>query len=249
MVKNANSIQNIFIACLLALAVAACGKKQDEGQAGAQMPPMPVTVIAAEPTSVPISTEVVGQTEGAKEVEVRPRVGGIVLKKLFEEGAAIKTGQPMFLIDQQPYKIALSNAQGELMHRTARLEQTSREAARLKDLLATQSISQREYDNAVSDNVMATADIMQTQAAINEAKLNLSYTTIIAPASGMAGRFLFSEGALVEPNTSLLTTISDLSPIWVRFSLSESELAALGGKLNGNTVKKNLPNIIKRPRI
>jgi membrane fusion protein (multidrug efflux system) len=197
-----------------------------------------VSVVAVMATSVPISAEAVAQTEGAKEVEVRPRVGGILLKKLFEEGAPIKAGQAMFLIDPEPYKIALANAQGQLAQQNAHVTQTTRETARLKDLLATQSISQREYDNSTSDSAVANAGIMQASAAVREAQLNLSYTTVTAPTSGVAGRFLFSEGALVAPNTSLLTTIVQISPIWVRFSLSDSELKQLGGSVSEKSAQK-----------
>ena len=203
-----------------------------------QMPAMPVSVVTIKATSVPISAEAVAQTEGAKEVEVRPRVGGILLKKLFEEGAPIKAGQAMFLIDPEPYKIALANAQGQLAQQNAHVTQTTRETARLKDLLATQSISQREYDNSTSDSAVASAGIMQASAAVREAQLNLSYTTVTAPTSGVAGRFLFSEGALVAPNTSLLTTIVQISPIWVRFSLSDSELKQLGGSVSEKSAQK-----------
>ncbi len=216
----------------------ACGNKEAAPQGMPQMPPMPVSVITAEATSVPISTEAVAQTEGASEVEVRPRVGGILLKKMFAEGAPVKAGQPMFLIDPEPYKIALANAQGQLAGQNAHVAQTTRESARLKDLLATQSISQREYDNATSDSAVASAGIMQANAGVREAQLNLSYTTVKAPSSGIAGRFLYSEGALIAPNTSLLTTISQISPIWVRFSLSESELKLLGGSVSEKNVQK-----------
>jgi membrane fusion protein (multidrug efflux system) len=215
-----------------------CGKKEDGKQGMQQMPAMPVSVVAVMATSVPISAEAVAQTEGAKEVEVRPRVGGILLKKLFEEGAPIKAGQAMFLIDPEPYKIALANAQGQLAQQNAHVTQTTRETARLKDLLATQSISQREYDNSTSDSAVANAGIMQASAAVREAQLNLSYTTVTAPTSGVAGRFLFSEGALVAPNTSLLTTIVQISPIWVRFSLSDSELKQLGGSVSEKSAQK-----------
>jgi len=216
----------------------ACGKNDDGKQGMQQMPAMPVSVVTIKATSVPISAEAVAQTEGAKEVEVRPRVGGILLKKLFEEGAPIKAGQAMFLIDPEPYKIALANAQGQLAQQNAHVTQTTRETARLKDLLATQSISQREYDNSTSDSAVASAGIMQASAAVREAQLNLSYTTVTAPTSGVAGRFLFSEGALVAPNTSLLTTIVQISPIWVRFSLSDSELKQLGGSVSEKSAQK-----------
>lgn len=222
---------------MLSMLVTACGQQKQEGAAGAAMPAMPVSVVEMKPTSVPIRAEAVAQTEGAKEVEVRPRVGGILLKKLFQEGEPIKTGQVMFQIDPVPFQIAVQQAEAQLAQQKARIIQTQREADRLKGLLDTQSISQREYDNAVSDNAVATASLLQYEALLREAKLNLSYTSVTAPTSGIAGRFQFSEGALVSANTSLLTTIVQLSPIWVRFSLSDSELATLGGKLNSQSVK------------
>lgn len=231
-------------AMLLAITLAAsillvgCGKKEDAANAGGAMPAMPVSVITLQPTSVPISAEAVAQTEGAKEVEIRPRVGGILLKKLFEEGAPIKAGQTMFLIDPVPFQIALSNAKAQLAQQKARLEQTQREAQRLQGLVATQSISQREADNASSDNALARAGLSQYEAAVREAELNLSYTNVISPLSGIAGRFELSEGALVSANSSLLTKVNQITPIWVRFSLSDNELAQLGGALTQANVKE-----------
>ncbi len=222
----------------IALLTVGCGKKEDAAKAGAGMPPMPVSVITLQPTSVPVSAEAVAQTEGAKEVEIRPRVGGILLKKMFEEGAPIKAGQTMFLIDPVPFQIALSNAKAQLAQQKARLEQTQREAQRLQNLVASHSISQREADNASSDNALARAGIAQYEAAVREAELNLSYTNVTSPISGIAGRFELSEGALVNANTTLLTKVNQISPIWVRFSLSDNELAQLGGALTQQNVKE-----------
>jgi membrane fusion protein, multidrug efflux system len=228
----------IMLLTLLAALLPACDKKPEVAAAPPAMPPMPVSVITVEPTSVPMSVEAVAQTEGASEVEIRPRVGGIILKKMFEEGAPVKAGQVMFLIDPAPFQIALAQARAQAAGQGARITQTSREAARLKDLLATQSISQREYDNATSDASISQASMMQAQANIKEAELNLSYTRVTAPVSGVAGRFQFSEGALVQAGTSLLTSIVQVSPIWVRFSLSDSELKSLGGHVNSKNVSE-----------
>lgn len=228
------------VACLLiGFSVMGCSKKDDANTQGvAAMPAMPVSVIAMQPTSVPVGAEAVAQTEGAKEVEIRPRVGGILLKKLFEEGASIRAGQAMFLIDPAPFQIALSNAKAQLAQQKARVEQTQREAQRLQGLVATQSISQREADNAVSESALAKAGLEQVEAGVREAELNLSYTTVTSPLSGVAGRFELSEGALVSANSSLLAKVSQISPIWVRFSFSDSELAALGGHLSSSNVKE-----------
>ena len=227
------NVKLITIGFFLAGFVTACDKKPDAPPA---MPPMPVSVITVQATAVPMSVEAVAQTEGASEVEVRPRVGGIILKKMFEEGAPVKAGQVMFQLDPAPFQIALSQAKAAAAGQGARITQTSRESGRLKDLLATQSISQREYDNATSDVSISQAGMMQAQANIKEAELNLSYARVTAPVSGVAGRFQYSEGALVAAGTSLLTTIVQTSPIWVRFSLSDSELATLGGHANASNV-------------
>lgn len=222
---------------IAALTLFGCGKNE-QGEQPQAPAAMPVTVLEAQPTSVPISAEAVAQTEGAKEVEIRPRVGGIVLKRLYEEGASIKAGQVMFQIDPEPFKIALAQAKARLAQQQALVEQTAREEKRLQGLLATRSISQREYDNAVSENAVAQATLQQAQADVHEAELNLSYTTVEAPVSGIAGRFELSEGVLVAANSTLLTTIVQISPIWVRFSFSDNELRELGGRLTEANVEK-----------
>jgi membrane fusion protein, multidrug efflux system len=233
-------VRLIAVSFLLIGFIAACDKKPESAAppAGAAMPAMPVSVISVQATSVPMSVEAVAQTQGASEVEVRPRVGGIILKKMFEEGAPVKAGQVLFLLDPALFQIALAQAKAAAVGQGARITQTSRESKRLKELLETQSISQREYDNATSDFSISQAGMMQAQANIKEAELNLSYTRVTAPVSGVAGRFQYSEGALVAANTSLLTTIIQTSPIWVRFSLSESELATLGGHANAQNVSE-----------
>jgi membrane fusion protein, multidrug efflux system len=225
----------LFAASLI---LSACGKSSNEQNPTAGgMPAMPVTVQAVTAESVPIQTEVVAQTEGAKQIDVRPRVGGILLKRLYQEGETVKAGQDMFLIDPVPFQLQVDQAKALIAQQKARIEQTTREALRLKGLLETKSISQREFDNATSDNSVATALLLQYQAQLREAELNLSYTHVKAPESGVAQRFILSEGALVSANTTLLSNIVQISPIWVRFSLSESDLAALGGHLNPGKVQ------------
>jgi len=235
--NRVSQVKGVLLGMLLIFTLASCSDQEKATAKSPAMPPLPVTVLTVQATTVPVQVEAVAQTEGAKEVEIRPRVGGIILKKMFEEGEEIKAGQPMFLIDPVPYQMKASQVRAQLAQQNARVQQTKREAARLKMLLETKSISQREYDNAVSDHAMADASVQEFRAMLREAKLNLSYATVKAPESGMAGRFLYSEGALVNANTSLLTTVVQTSPIWVRFSLSDSELAQLGGMLTNETVQ------------
>ena len=188
--RSSKSKVGVLIILIFGLVLTGCGKKEQ-----GSMPPsgmiMPVGVVTVQSTSVPISGEAVAQTEGAKEVEIRPRVGGILLKRNYSEGAPVKEGQSMFLIDPVPYQIALQQARASLAAQQARVEQTAREEKRLQVLLASQSISQREYDNAATDKSTAHANLLQAQASVREAEINLSYTNVTSPLSGISGRFKF----------------------------------------------------------
>lgn len=211
------------------LLLAACtGKDQPAGgMPPGGMPALPVTVLEMQPTKVETSVEAVAQTEGAREVEVRARVGGILMKRLYEEGTAVKAGQPLFQIDREPLEVAVAQARAQLGESKAKVEQTLREAGRLKALLAQQAISQREYDTASSDNAVAQAAVQAAQAALRQAELNLSWSTVTAPVAGVTGRAAVSEGTLVAAGgTTLLTTVVQLNPMWVRFSVAQGELDA-----------------------
>lgn len=182
---------------------------------------LPVSVIEATPTTLPNILEITAQAEGAKETEVRARVGGILVKRLYEEGGAVTAGQPLFQIDPEPFKNALDESQ-------ARAKQTAREATRLKGLFSQQAVSRKEFDDATSANEVA-------QANLKTAQLNLAWTTVTAPVSGISGRAQRSEGNVITTTTdgSLLTSIYQIDPIWVRFGLSSSDTSQLpSGRLD-----------------
>jgi membrane fusion protein (multidrug efflux system) len=210
-------------ALVLTLGLTACSSDNAPPQAGGPQA-LPVTVLEMQPQSLPAAVELMAQTEGAKETEVRARVGGILVKRLYEEGSLVKAGQPLFQIDRAPYEIALAEAK-------AKAEQTAREEGRLKGLLTHQAVSQKEYDDAASNNAMA-------QAALRQAQLNLSWTTVTAPVAGTSGRAVKSEGNLINTaDASLLTSVYQSNPMWVRFGLSESDTASLpGGQLKADMV-------------
>jgi membrane fusion protein (multidrug efflux system) len=188
-----------------------------------------VSVKRLEPRRVPIALEAVGQAEGSREVEIRARVAGILEKRLYTEGAPVKAGQTLFVIDRAQHEIALAQAQAALSLERARQEQARREAERLKSLSDNRAISQREYDDAVSTLKQSTAAIEGAQARIAEAKLNLSYANVTAPIGGITSLAVRSEGSLVAANTDLLTTITQVDPIWVRFSLAETDFERIRG--------------------
>lgn len=210
----------IVVASVLALGACSDGKPA----APPAMGPLPVTVLEVQPQKIPTSIEVMAQTEGARETEVRARVGGILVKRLYQEGETVKAGQALFQIDPSSYEIALSEAR-------AKAEQASREMKRLKGLIESKAISQKEYDDASSNNAIA-------QAALRQAELNLAWTTVTAPVAGTTGRAAKSEGNLVTVGgDSLLTSIYQLNPMWVRFSLGESDLAKFpGGRVSAKDV-------------
>jgi membrane fusion protein (multidrug efflux system) len=152
-------------------------------------------------------------------------VSGIVQKRLYDEGSFVRAGAPLFQIERAPFEIALAQARATADQVEATNDQARREADRLSGLLANSAVSKRLAEEAATAYRSATASLAAARAAVREAELNLSYTSVVAPISGVTGRALHSEGSLVTANTdsSLLTTISQTNPIWVRFALSESE--------------------------
>ncbi|MBP6366668.1 MAG: efflux RND transporter periplasmic adaptor subunit [Nitrosomonas sp.] len=230
---------------LISLLLIACNGSESKQSASRNDSPIPVTFIPAIPVDMPMSLETIAQTEGAKEIEIRARVGGILLQRLYTEGVAVKAGQSLFLIDPEPFQNALTEAKALLDEQSARVMHAKSEENRQRQLLAENFVSQRAYDVAKADLAIAEAALHATKVRVKQAELNLSYTTVKAPANGVTGRAQFSEGALISANSSLLTTLTQLSPIWARFSFSDNEVARFGGHLNEknvHSVKMILPD-------
>lgn len=210
--------------------LASCAPSQPDANAAAPpaLPAMPVGVRTVKLQSVPVLIEAVGRAEGSKEVEVRARVTGLIERQLYREGERVRAGARLFAIERAPFEIALAQAKASLAQDQARIEQARREAQRLKPLAEQQAISQREYDEAASALQLAQASVLAGRARVREAELNLSYTSVSSPITGLTGRAEKSEGSLVSPTgDSLLTRITQTDPIWVRFSFSEAEQGLL----------------------
>ncbi len=207
---------------IVAAAAAGCGQQQAPGGMDG-FPPPEVTTINVQPASFPVTFEYVGQTAGSKDAEVRARVTGIVEKRLYQEGAAVRAGQPLFLLDAKPFEAQLASAEAELLRAQAQKTQADREAARLKPLAERKAIGQKEADDAASAAEFAVASIKAAQAKLTEARLNLAYTRVVAPINGLSSRAQQSEGSLANANTTLLTTVSQVDPIWVLFNVSDNE--------------------------
>ena len=233
-------MKNLLLPVILAAFAAGCSSN-------ANTPPpapaaVPAKVVEVQPRTVPIVVEGVGQVEGSKEVEVRARVAGTLKSTNYKEGDVVKPGATLFQIDREPYEIALAQSRSLLAQETARNEQQKREAARLKDLVGQRAISQKEFDDATSNAKLSDAALEAAKARLREAELNLSYTTVTAPVGGVTGRAQHSDGSLISTTgpDGLLTTLSQMDPVWVRFSLSESDLGKLPG---GRLAKDKSPEI------
>lgn len=230
------SVSPRFVSPLLAAAVltafglAACNKPQGQGGPGGgmMMPPADVGVLTVATADVPVDYEYVGQVAGSREVEVRARVNGIVEKRLYAEGARIKAGDPLFRLDDAPYKAQQAVAEAAKAQAEARVKQAEREVARLKPLVENQSASQRDLDNALSALDIARADVQAAAAQITQARINVGYTDIRSPISGVAGRALKVEGALANAaGDSLLTTVAQVDPAYVNFGIGEADYLRL----------------------
>jgi membrane fusion protein, multidrug efflux system len=206
--------------CITA-ALSGCDKPA--AQPTGQMPPPEVVAVTVQPHDVPIIFEYPGQTAGVREVEVRPRVSGILERWNYREGAAVRAGESLFTIDPAPFKAAVARAEAQLASAEARRAQAQRTVERLKPLWEAKATSQKNYDDAVSAEQIAGADVKAATAQLAEARLDLGYTRVVAPISGITSRALQSEGTLVQAQQTLLTSISQVDPIHVVFGISESE--------------------------
>lgn len=207
----------------LLLALSGCSGHAEEG---AQMafPPPQVSVVTVTPQDLPVEREYIGQTKGSREVEIRPRVGGIIEKRLYEEGTPVAAGAVLFQLDPKSYEAQLAAAKAVLARTQAQRNQAEREWNRLKPLATDKVISRKALDDAQSAFELASADMQAAQAAVREAQLQLDYTRVTAPIAGVAGLAEKVEGAVVKASEDRLTTLTVTDPMDVYFSVSENEL-------------------------
>lgn len=225
---------SLFPFVAFAFVLAGCGGDEDAPGAAA---PLTVSTVTVASKPLPLTIDTVGRAEGSKAVEVRARVNGILEKQLYNEGARVKAGELLFRIEASPFEIALAHARAALAEAQAQNLQARRNSARLTALAKENAVSRRVADDAVSAVDSSDAALLAAQANVREAELNLSYTRVVAPISGITGRALHSEGSLLTAGTDagLLTTLTQTDPMWVRFALSETEYNAVratntGGK-------------------
>lgn len=203
-----NTYLREFSSCLLALLVLS-GCKEDKNNAAMIPPPPQITVVEVKPGTIPLTYEYAGRIAGSREVEVRARVSGILLKRVYVEGQRVKEGDVLFKIDPEPLKATLAQAE-------AKFHQTESNWNRVALLYKEKAVSGRERDEALSI-------YEQAKAELRTARINLNYTTVKAPITGVTSKEALSEGSLVQANSSLLTRISQLDPTYVNFAYPDAE--------------------------
>jgi len=231
--STARPVHSVVLLSLLALAAAGCGPAGGPPA----FPPPAVSVITVATKDVPVTYEYVAQTAGFREVEVRARVTGILLKRNFREGAAVKKGESLFTIDPAPFQVALARAEADLGVAEARLDQAKRETARLKPVIAAKAASQKELDDATSAEQVAGAEVKSARARVAEAKLNMEYTRVESPISGISSRSVVSEGALVSGPNVLLTKVTQTDPMYVIFGIPDREYLAMRRDVESGRLK------------
>jgi len=222
------------LSLLTVLNITACSKKET-----AQKQPFEVGVeiLTIEPRTIPAIYSFVGFTQSSHQVEIRARVEGYLEDVAYKEGALVKAGDVLYLLDKKPFEAAVEIAKGALSREQAILWNAKKTKERLEPLFKENAASRKDLDSAISEELTAQAQVQSAKAKLQQAELDLSYTTIRSPISGLAADTYYKEGSLITPGAQgLLTTVSVLDPIYVYFSVSENERL----KFNSEEAKKEI---------
>ena len=227
----------VVLSAILVMSMAtlcACHKKDGAGQAAA----LPVSAIKVLKTDLPWNSEYPAQVVGSLQVQVRAQVGGILKARLFDEGAYVEQGTQLFQIDPAEYEVALQRAEGALAQARTDVNRTRRDYERMKRLREDNAVSQKDYDDSLSAYEAAQAAVKVAQAGVSDAKINLEYTKVLAPISGITGKEAQSVGSLVSPagEGGLLTTMVQIQPLWVNFSMPSSQFYQLAKGYTDGTI-------------
>ena len=211
------------LVCVLAGILLAVGCKKPETSV-ATTQTIEVTAAKVEPRDVPITFEYLAQTESSRQVEIRARVAGILEKRVYKEGAVVQEGQVMFEMERKPFEAKLDGAKAELGVEEARLANARQTLERVQGLSEKSVVSRQALDEAVNTERELAAAVLVAKAKVAEAELNLSYTTIRAPITGLSSFATKHDGSYIgEGENSMLTYVAAIDPIWVKFSVSENQ--------------------------
>jgi membrane fusion protein, multidrug efflux system len=224
----ANRIVVLLAIIGAAVSISACSNHAPPAPAAVE-----VTIVTVRPHPVTFPEDYVAQTEAINAVEIRPRVGGMLEKRVPVEGERVKAGDLLFIIDRQPYIAALAQAKAALAQSEAALAQSQHDLERAKSLSEIDAVSQQELDATLEKNQANLASIDAGKAAVRTAQLNLGYAVITSPINGVMGRALLRQGGMVTANNTLLTTIYENDRMYVNFSVSEQRLLSMQRQLGG----------------
>ena len=220
-------IRSLLAASLIVLAAPAC-KKEEEQKAAAPAPVFPVKVAEVVARDVPIFSEAVGQTRGNEEIEISARVEGFLETMNFKEGTFVKKGQVLYTIDSRPFRASLAQAKASTAQAQAELVRKQQDVKRYEPLVAKNAVSVQEYETSVAEEKAQVSAVAAAKAAADRASVELGYTTVLAPDDGLIGKTEAHPGTLVgRGGTTVLTHMSKIDPIAVRFSISEREYLTL----------------------
>lgn len=228
-------LTRLSAALFLIYAIAGCGAKSDQAAAP---PPQEVAVITVQPGLLGVTNELPGRMESIRVAEVRARVPGIVLKRVFREGSDVKAGAPLFQIDPAQLQATYNSNDAAVARAEATLAQAELKAKRYKPLVETNAVSKQEYDDVVATEKQAIADLASAKAARENARLSLGYANVTSPISGRVGRALVTEGALVgQGDVTPLAIVQQIDPIYVNMTQSANEVLKLKRSMDEGKLK------------
>ncbi|TAL86113.1 MAG: efflux RND transporter periplasmic adaptor subunit [Candidimonas sp.] len=231
----------VFFASVLLLT--ACGQKPTPQMGGMKVP---VSVVTVEPTRTAILAELPGRVEAIKDAQIVARVTGIVTKVNFAQGSDVKQGQLLFTIDSAPYRATRDQAAAQLQQAQANVRSANLLAQRYSKLIKENAVSRQDYDNARATAGQAVAAVAAARAALESADINLSYTKVVSPIDGRTGKSLVTEGALVSASAGTqLATVQQIDRVYVDFTRSTTELAALRRALADGDLQQTGTNAAK----
>jgi membrane fusion protein, multidrug efflux system len=211
----------ILIAVTTSAVLSGCAK---QGTPAEGLQSAEVTVLVVSPRTTPVSFEYVGQTQSSHQVQIVARVNGFLEKRVYTEGSLVKAGEVMFRQDPKPFQAALDAYRGALDEQKARLQVANDNLAQVKPLAALNALSQKDLSDATGQQQAAAAAVEIAKANFEQAQLNLGYTTITTPVTGYSSYARAQEGQYLNGQSSLLTYVDQVDPIWVNFSLSENDM-------------------------
>ena len=226
-------IAALLTAALLVSLLAACGKEVPK----LPPPPLEVSTITVKARDIDISAEYVAQTQSSQAVNIQARVSGFLDKRVYTEGSVVKAGQVLFRMDPKPFQAQLDAANAALQRNQAALAVAKQNLDRTKPLAAKNALSQKDLDDATGQYEQAAAAVEQSKAQVTSAQLDLSYTVITTPVTGVSSYAAVADGTYLNPQNAQLTTVSVLTPMWVNFSLSENEYLRVQNDIRDGRLK------------